>query len=530
MYPQQVDVDEKAIAKLTKTFEDAYKSIYDEIATATDFGVANRKAILAQIHAELTRLGVDVQKFVAEEIPAMYKSGANDAVTQLQNIGADVNVTEGFNRVHTEAIKMLVDDTAKAFAESMTGVDRSANLLLGKISRQAITQKLAEGIIGGKARAEINKIIKGTLQEQGLSALVDKGGHTWTLDRYADMLFRTKAVEARNRGLINRMVENDYDLVQVSDHNTSHEACAVWEGEILSATGATPGYPTVADAEAAGLFHPNCKHAINALIPSLASRTSAYDPDTGDYGPPGASILLGGKNATKQSAMPKLSTVVLNAASSKHTVAVTDVQEWEMQLAKERNLSFAGQGAPRNYGMYFDFKYADSVKHPYLEVNNASIAKTYAKDPELYVQRVARTFYHEMGHFIDYKYDTTPLRLTEAPEVLAKLKEEAKAILVKRMESRYLGTVPGGNEFVDKYNMTVAHIEKLITGAPVQLEAEGQTYKPILQLSRKDYRYYWSSKEVFADAYAQYRTQPAEFEKYAPKMFDYFKSLGGDTP
>ena len=529
MYPQQVDVDEKAIAKLTKTFEDAYKSIYNEIATATDFGVANRKAILAQIHAQLVNLGVDVQKFIAEEIPAMYKSGADDAVKQLQNIGADVNVATGYNRVHMEAIKMLVDDTSKAFAESMTGVDRSANLLLGKISRQTITQKLAEGIIGGKARAEINKIIKGTLQEQGLSALVDKGGHTWTLDRYADMLFRTKAVEARNRGLINRMVENDYDLVQVSNHNTSHEACAVWEGEILSATGATPGYPTVADAEAAGLFHPNCKHAINALIPSLASRTSAYNPDTGEYGPPGSSILSD-KMPNKQTKAPKYQTVVLNAASSKHTVSVTDVQEWEMQLAKDRNLSFAGQGAPRNYGMYWDYKYGGADKHPYLEVNNISIFKTYGKDPELYAQRVARTFYHEMGHFIDYKYDTTPLTLTQSPEVLEKLKAEAKAILVKRMENRYLGTIPGGNQYIDKYNMTVAHIEKLITGAPVQLEAEGQTWKPVLQLSRKDYRYYWSSKEIFADAYAQYRTQPTEFQKYAPKMFDYFKSLGGDTP
>lgn len=278
MYPKEVGASEALITRLTDTFKTAYASIVEEITTATDFGVANRRAILAQIEVVLKELGVDTQKFIEKELTAQYKVGADEAIKQLRNIGADISVAEGFNRVHKDAIAGLVDSAAKAFGESMTGVDRSAQLLLGKISRDTITQKLAEGIIGGKARREINALIKGQLQQQGLDALIDKAGHSWTLDRYADMLFRTKSVEARNRGLINRMVENDYDLVQVSAHGAT-DVCADWEGEILSATGATPGYPTVADAEADGLFHPNCRHAINVLIPSLAERTQAYNPD-----------------------------------------------------------------------------------------------------------------------------------------------------------------------------------------------------------------------------------------------------------
>lgn len=279
MYPLQVEVNEASILKIISTFKTAYKSIAEEIFTATDFGVANRKAILSQINQVLEETGVDVQAFLEEELPQYYKAGADDAVKQLNNIGAEVSVSEGFNRIHREAIVALIDDTARAFGESLTGVGRSANLLLGKAVRDLITQKMAEGFIGGKALKEVRQSIKGLLQEQGLDALVDKGGRKWTLDRYAEMLFRTKAVEARNRGLANRMVENDYDLVQVSNHATTHLACAVWEGKVLSVTGNTPGYPTVAEAEAAGLFHPNCKHAINVLIPSIARLTKAYFPD-----------------------------------------------------------------------------------------------------------------------------------------------------------------------------------------------------------------------------------------------------------
>lgn len=279
MYPLQVEVNEENVQKLTQTFKTAYASIVKEIDTATDWGVGNRKAILSQIEQTLQDLGVDVQEFLQENLPEYYKKGADEAIEQLDNIGADISVKTGFNRVHNEAIAALVDDASRSFGESMTGVARSAQLLLGKASREALTQKIAEGVIGGKARREVGKIIKGTLREQGLDALIDKGGHKWTLDRYADMLYRTKVVEARNRGLINRMVENEYDLVQVSSHPDTCPICAVWQGKILSARGQTSGYPTVAEAENAGLFHPNCRHAINVLIPKLAKMTNAYDPD-----------------------------------------------------------------------------------------------------------------------------------------------------------------------------------------------------------------------------------------------------------
>lgn len=523
MYPTEVEINTKAIERLTRTLQDAYKSIYNEIATATDFGVANRKAILAQIHGKLTELGVDVQKFIETEIGNQYKIGANEAVKQLQNIGAGVNVAEGFNRVHMEAIKMLVDDTAKAFATSMTGVDRSAQLLLGKVSREALTQKLAEGIIGGKARKEINKIIKGTLQDQGLAALIDKGGHRWTLDRYADMLFRTKAVEARNRGLINRMVENEYDLVQVSNHSTDCELCGPWEGKILSATGATPGYETVADAEANGLFHPNCKHAINTLIPSLARQTRAYDQSTGGYGPPGKTIEPTGK-APRMA--PKQTTTKITIGPGKRATTI-EIKTWEENLAKERLLDIQGTGARSYRGLYSWT--TNDTKNPKIEINTSRIYAKYGVDPKLYNKEVSRTLYHEMGHFIDHKYDTNPGWISER-NTNNPVSQDAKQIVVKRLEHSFLGNVPGGNEWSQKYGLKPEDLKTLADGRQIVLK-EATTGRTIeYKLSRTNLKYYNSPSEVFADGYAQYRTDPAEFKKYAPKAYEYFEALGGDKP
>lgn len=277
MYPQRVDLNEQNIAKLINLFKGSYKQIVDEMTTATNFGVANRKKILSQVEKILKDLGVDVDKFIKDEIPKYYKTGADQGVKQLQNIGAEIPIKTGFNQVHKDYIMALVDDTSRAFGESLSGVGRSANLILGKAFRDGVTQKIAKGITAGDALKEVRNQIVLTLKEQGLSALKDKAGRSWDLDAYAEMLFRTKVVEARNRGMVNRMAENGYDLVQVSQHSGTCDICASWQGEVLSITGQTKGYKTVADAEADGLFHPNCRHAINTLIPKLAKETEAYD-------------------------------------------------------------------------------------------------------------------------------------------------------------------------------------------------------------------------------------------------------------
>lgn len=279
LYPTEVDIDEKAIKKLTEILEEGYRRVIDEIVNATDFGVANRRKILAEIEDILTETGTDVDEFLKQTLPEYYYSGARDAVLQLRNVGANIIVDRGFSRIHKAAIVALLDETSESFGESLTGIYRSANRVISEAVREQITREIALSAITGKTKRDIKRIIVGILQEDGLEALIDKSGRKWKLDRYAETVFRTKVVEARNRGIANRMVENGYDLVQVSNHRSDHKACAVWESKILSLTGETDTYPTVESAKRAGLFHPNCKHAINVIVPELAKLTKAYDPE-----------------------------------------------------------------------------------------------------------------------------------------------------------------------------------------------------------------------------------------------------------
>ena len=277
-----VKIREGRVNQLIGLYKTTYAKLFRDIIRESESGKIRKAKVMARIRIELERLGVDVEKWTRQEIPQYYLDGANVALQDLKRIGVDVGV-EGAAAINAEAIKALTDETLQSFGESMRGISRSASRFIDNALKQQINFIIAEGRLTGEARRTVSDAIAEQLRANGLPALRDAAGKSWQADRYAAMLVRTKAVEARNQGLANKMLQNGYDLVQVTDHGTEHLACKKWEGKILSLTGKTKGYPTLEDAKAGGLFHPNCEHAINVINLDLAKKTNAYDPVSRSY-------------------------------------------------------------------------------------------------------------------------------------------------------------------------------------------------------------------------------------------------------
>jgi len=501
MYPTQVKINEQNINRLISTYKKAQQQILNEIAGATDFGVYNRQQILAQIEQILSELAKQSQEFIEKEIPEYYKSGADDAIKQLKNIDAPIEVDEGYNRIHQDAITGLVDDTARAFGEGMSGVNRSANRLLGRAVRERVTQQMAKGLISGDALRTVRQQIKGELLEDGLTALVDRGGRGWTLDRYGDMLFRTKAVESRNRGVANRLVENGYDLVQVSAHLGSCPQCSPWQGKILSASGATKGYPTVRDAENGGLFHPNCRHAINVMIPKLANLTEAYNPNKP------TKVVKQPPKTIKQPA--KANSVKIGKYEIKTT-------KQEADFIKSRNIEVVDTR----------LKELNTAQYWQKSINGENKLKFDTwQIPEKEIQK---TFFHELGHAIDYRANTkvvqkpsgsieTFTRLTKTPEVKRAIRNDRDYVVTQRANETEM--------FAIGYDFTPEQKKVLVRGETVPVKNKFTGKIEPMGLNKRFLAYYRSEVEVFADGYAQYRTNKEEFEKNAPHLANIFKEL-----
>lgn len=273
----RVKLREAEIQSLIGLYHKAYKELTETIITSTEAGRIQKAKVLATIKVTLRGLGDDVDKWASKNIPQYYLDGANVAIQDLRDLGVDVQKASGLAVVNKTAIEALIGETRGALFESITGIQRNISNIINESIRQQTNFIIADGKLKGDALRTISSSVKQKIKDGRIAALTDSRGRKWSFDTYANMLVRTKSVEARNQGLSNRMLQNGYDLVQISNHGSKHPACAKWEGQILSLTGNTPGYPTLYEATIAGLFHPNCQHAANVINPEIAKLTNAYD-------------------------------------------------------------------------------------------------------------------------------------------------------------------------------------------------------------------------------------------------------------
>lgn len=475
-----VKIREGRIDDLTKLYKQSYKDIVKTIDLATTSGKIQKFKVMAQINRILADLGVNVDEWVKTEIPQYYLAGANQAKQDLLKLGINVDTGTGFAVVNKEAITALVDETSLAFAEGITGISRNARRLLDNALKQQLNFIIADGKLTGAARRSVSASVSAAIQESGLVALVDRGGKQWQFDTYARMLVRTKSVEARNVGLMNRMTGSGHDLVQVTRHQSDHEACAFWEGKILSISGATPvgtkldgGYVvegTYEQARRMGLFHPNCKHGINVINPALAAITKAYDntfvkePPT--IKPTKAAIGKAGGG-----------TVKLTQNGTNKAFKVTKSEE---AFIKNTGLSFEAASAGPNSNGYY-------------RASTHTVRIANLKDPG-----AAKTFYHELGHAIDYRGTAGRTLQSRQTETIRALNKDKRAIVRERLID-YGASKP-----------------KAIAYANDQIYDGGR-------MSTSYRQYIFSRKELFADAYGQYRVDPNRFKRNAPNMFNLFE-------
>ena len=106
---------------------------------------------------------------------------------------------------------------------------------------------------------------------------VDAGNRVWDSKAYCEMLARTTLLNTSRQEYLDTCAENGADVVAVTVSGHCCDKCAVWENRLLSISGKTEGLPTVDEATAAGLFHPNCTHSVTEV--DDYTREEEYNPD-----------------------------------------------------------------------------------------------------------------------------------------------------------------------------------------------------------------------------------------------------------
>lgn len=259
-----------AEAYLLALFRQTELKLIREIARKRGQGYVDyaEVAALERVRRTLQRMTGDAEKYVPLMIEHEFYQG-KEAAAGYANAQAMIN--PGRSR----AIEILVDNLlgqVDEMAQTAYQATASKLFLVGRLEsdpfRETVIEKAAESLAEGRGSLSKTEEIIRAVQEQGITAFVDKAGHEWSLSSYGNMAVRTTVRQAQVASVL---TADDGDLVKIINSSVPCRICGAYGGRVYSKSGTSPFYPPLTAAfgkiDPAGAdsltnsflnLHPNC--------------------------------------------------------------------------------------------------------------------------------------------------------------------------------------------------------------------------------------------------------------------------------
>lgn len=166
-------------------------------------------------------------------------------------------------------VAMILSELDEALDAADRVILRQANDIYADVVGRA-TSLAATGTIS--VRDAVASELR-TFANRGITSFVDKAGRRWEMSTYAEMATLTALEKATIEGYTDTMQAYGFDLAVISEHVGACPLCAAWQGVIISVSGNDSNYPSLADAEASGVFHPRCLHHISTYYEGISKNT-----------------------------------------------------------------------------------------------------------------------------------------------------------------------------------------------------------------------------------------------------------------
>lgn len=324
--PVSPELGERLGARLLAHYTEAERDLFERVARRLANGIdepgwAEKKLLeVGTMRRETAKILDRLRAVGDEQIPSAVEEAYNAG---LQEARRDLNRAEGEFIVASNP-RLITSLSAEALSNvqaSLPGILRRAD----DIYRSVIARS-ALGIVSGTAtRRDAAQQALNLFADSGITGFVDARGREWDMASYAEMALRTVTGRASIDGHTESLEANGHDLVIVSDAPEECEICRPWEGQVLSLSGGSPDYPSLDEAQAEGLFHPNCRHRLGVYIPGVTrSMGKTADP-------------IGSQERTQQRYLER----GVRQWKRREAVAITDtaqtqssgkVREWQTRL------------------------------------------------------------------------------------------------------------------------------------------------------------------------------------------------------
>jgi hypothetical protein len=262
-------------------------------------------ALAAGLAAEVTAVYVAAEAAILAlltlHVRAALSSRTPGAALQGRSAQVQTGVRRILDRTETRARHLVPKVLSEAYkrGHGQDTAQHAAQDVLARLGslRYGILQWVARlwSRLGGMAYGTNPRpLIDHALQQaagRGITAI--DSGRRWYVPYRVEQVVAHAAGSASMDGWMARVQDEVGDYVIVNRSETSCPICRPWVGVILSISGADPVRPSVTEARASGLWHPNCVH------PALIWRPGFQWPSWAGHGDGGTQAAYEASQRTR---------------------------------------------------------------------------------------------------------------------------------------------------------------------------------------------------------------------------------------
>lgn len=254
---------DKTAQRIASLYAAVNEQIQSEINIAIASGKMDRAAFLQERRASIQGLlkAAEAQAAAATaiEIRNSYAGAGQMANEILRQAGAPA-IKDSFTKADVRRLEILIENATVKFGDITTFVGRRTDDILRQVSLEQVTAA------NSLTRKEMSAALENALTRTGVTQtgaggyrFLNVGGRNFELGHYAEMVARTTPREAASQAMVGRILDNGYDLVEISSHSSACDICADYDGNIYSLSGNSSTYDQLDELPP---FHPNCGHVL----------------------------------------------------------------------------------------------------------------------------------------------------------------------------------------------------------------------------------------------------------------------------
>ncbi|MBU5214947.1 phage minor capsid protein [Heyndrickxia oleronia] len=244
----------KKTEKLIQLYTDASDELLWQIRSLEDGPTKSRKDfILRQVKEILEKLRKESSELGTQIIEESYEDGSDEAIQLLIEQGVEEVNHSLKSAIHEQAVQEIIDEVFYRILEATDNMSKDVKDRVAKVVKQANERSLVQGI----SRRQATKQAIVELTDMGITGIVYKNGTVMPVEKYLANVIHYHQRKAHVDGAINRMIENDQDLVYVNHVGVTCQMCAKYQGRVYSISGNDKRFPKL---DPRPPYHGHCVH------------------------------------------------------------------------------------------------------------------------------------------------------------------------------------------------------------------------------------------------------------------------------